>query len=785
MVNFVEKATLVLDDKTGSKVDSINRKLAKMRRNADALAKSMAKISMPTRLGNADKKIADMADSMSKFARAAKKVPKQVEINIKLTGMSVSSLRNMTRALEAYKKVAGSKTTNLNVRGGGGPGSRTPSNASNGSILLNVKPFEIMWRTAMYQLSSTIFNAIRDGFATGVKGFDIASNKFQQQRIDDATRSLFVEQSFEQNRRNGGLRPDQRQDFYAEVQSNFRNPREVLRLDDSVNRAIAVQIQQGQTIDEAFQGVATFFRGLGQAGLLTNQEGGLNTEVIKFIDAYTSAKLAEGAQVDWNAAFQALKYSKTSGQTLTPEAFFFLMSQAADVGASTAGTQLNMATKTFAGETTKKAIAAQEAGGLRGPGKFVPMGKTQKGEISYTLEGGDLVDEEMFRENTFRWIEKHIIGPGGFLEKQGIDPKTASPSKVISALDPLSGNRNSDDFLAKAVLQYQEALLKREKFFDRPITNEEVKAINDTSSWVKLQDATNRLTTLFGVLGTKLEGPIIGALNIVDKFAQSAIDTLLGTSADKVVDGAIFAGGAGGLTAGAVGLAKFFLATPLNTAATNANTAALLANTAALGGGAAGGALNGGKAAAGAGFFARFMKLGLVGSAAYLSMSPPLPESDQERIQKQLAMLEARDKSPEIQETSRKLSEAINKLAVLQTEIDYAKSQGYSSKSDYMLGKTADAAAVQSNIDSLQLSLATSALEIQQAFDGGATKITDATGQFDESITSLLNTAGTWGSNAAAAFMGAVGSLNLNVNSSGGAAAAPNVGTNTNLATGG
>jgi hypothetical protein len=219
--------------------------------------------------------------------------------------------------------------------------------------------------------------------------------------------------------------------------------------------------------------------------------------------------------------------------------------------------------------------------------------------------------------------------------------------------------------------------------------------------------------------------------------------------------------------------------------AINSNTAALNRNTAALlGQGGVGGAVGKGGAAAAGGLLARFMKMGGVGAAAYLSMSPPLPESERSKIQSAISRMEAEKLTPQIQEDSRKLSEAINKLSVIQSELDFGKQYGYDPNGQYMMDRRLQAGELQGTIESLQAGLNSSALQIQAAFDGGATKITDSAADMGQLLADrLLGTASSWGASAAAALMGQLGSLNLNVNSNPGAA--PNTGTNTNLATGG
>jgi hypothetical protein len=826
LVDYVEKATLQLVDQTSGKVNKINAALRSLRKEATATQKALAGLGKGASPANLNK----TAAALNNIAKASKKIPKRITTNIEVKGAKSSDIKKMADALGQFKKAnkgltgllgsqgktpnfAGLDTlvsklvrvaraanlaqmalakvknnipTNAGQGGGRGGGrTRNPGQSLNPptprNIGLSIQPLKSFLRSWLVDMGHTIVNSIKQGFAEGIKGFDVASNKFQQQRFTPEQQAELAARARTNSQANPLIRYDQRMDLYAEVASNFKDPLDATRLDPSLDRAVKVSVQQGQSAAEAITGVATFIRGLGQAGYLQDSKGNFDPNVIKYIDAFTSAKVSEGAQINFNDAFQLLKNSKTSGQSLTPEGFFMQLLAAADVGASTQGVQLNMATKTFAGETTKKAIQAQEDAGLREKGRLVKSGAVGK-KTTYSYEAGALKDEELFRENPADWIRKYILGKGGFLDQKGVNGSNAAA--VISALDPLSGNRNSDDFLAKAVLQFQEALIKNEKYFQNPITDKELNNIDLTSSWVQLQETTNQLVGLFGLLGDKLEGLFIPVIDKIGAAADYLTGIIDGRSKGQMQDYALLGAataGAGvvgyGATKGLQALWGFGLpaaASSLQLAATMLQGAATklgfgsAAGTVAAGGGAAAAATTAGGAAAvgwstvlryaGLGFLAS-QTLGL-GSVRHDPAVAKMFEEQQKYYREQNAAKEANRRDPN------SLSGRIDAQIADQAMRDR---------------KDADQSVI-----NLQSSFQDGATQLQSAFETGTGTLVGGAVQFgSEAGASILGVASQFGSAAGAAMRAAIGQLNLNVNGPAAAPAAPNTGTNTNIQSGG
>jgi len=822
-------------DGSSAKINKINQALDRLAKTAARTQASLNKLGG----GNTAAKINATAKAVNALARGLNKLPKSQTIGVKLRGNSAADLRAMARAMGQYKSAsknintligAGGRTSNYsnldtltqklvrvaraanmaqialakvqqNIPQGRGPnnpfGGNPPGRAAPAqNIGLELQPLKSLFRSFIVDIGHTIVGAIKEGFAEGIKGYDVAANKLAQQRITGPAAEQLRQQAFAGERRAPIWRADERMDFYAEVGSNFRDPRDAAKFDQYVERAIYAAVQQGGSRDEATTGVAQLFKGLGNAGYLQDAQGNLNSDIGKYIDAYTAAKYSEGAQINFNDAAQLLKYARTSAQSITPREFFTQLIASADIGASTAGVQLNQAMKNFAGETTKKALQAQEEGGLRSPGTMVKSGQVGK-KATYTYEAGQIVDEELLRENPTAWIQKNIAGPNGYLARKGLDVNKASSAEILSALDPLAGNRNVDDFLAKAVLQAQEREIKTSKYFDNPTSTAEMDATNRTSSWVQLQETTQQLVSLFGNLGDKLENKFIPVIDTVGNWAERLNNLIEGRSKAEMGDYAtLAAAGAAGIGGGIAGVKLLTWAATgfgLPGAALRLTAAAEALSLAAarLGGGAPGtppanaGGRNswskwlltlGAWGAAGAGVFTS----GSTADNQYVNAD----EKERQRMRNQaVGFSEAQSRAPEMQEQSRQLSEWINKLAAARERFSTIEQQGVDPNSQDYISAALAYQQAGDNVNKLQQSLTEGSNAILQAFETGNAKLTDTSNNFAANAAqTLLGVASSFGSAAGEAMRQAIGTIGVNVN---GPAAAPNTGTNTNLQTGG
>jgi hypothetical protein len=854
VADYTEKATLLLVDKSSSKIKAINNALRSLQKQAQTTAKALNAIGK-SGAGTAQsvKQINSLKKAVDGFSRSAAKAKKTTTFKIKVEGATVRqlnalstalgkyktnskglstiigsggstggqfrNLNNLTRGLIRVSRVAQSAAQNLALvaqnarsipsmgggrRGGGGgppaipriPPTQPPGFTPRGPQLLgfNLQPLQHVLNSFVVELGHTIVSSMREALVVGAKGFDVARNKEAQQRLSFTDRQAFEEQAFKSYNNNPLIRPDQRLDLYSEVASNFRDPKDALRFDPYIDKAIAVSIQQGKTAEEAIEGVQQLFRGLGQASLLQTNTGAFNTDVFKYIDAFTAATVSEGKQMDWNTIFQFFKQSKTAGQSVSARELFFQLINAADVGGATAGTQFNMNQRTFTGETTKKAINAQEDAGLREPGKMVVSGTDGRGRTTKSYVAGDLKDEELFRENPHDWIQKYILGPDGYLGKKGIDLNTAKASTVISALNPLSGNRNSQDWLAKAVQQYQEDLIKAEKFLDNPMSDKEMKDINSQSLWVQYQQTIQTNTTLMGLLADKLKGAVLPVLDTIQGVENYFTNIIAGKTRPQMQDYAFLAGAGGAGIAGGIAGVKLLQwlsgATGLNTAAAALSTAAaqLSGAAAALNGGRVPGGAGATPAAAAAGgatwMGAILRSIGVAGAAYMLTDTAEGPQGS--ALQQQLQNARRNSISNQIQDLSRQLSDVNNQISAVTNQQAQNRAAGRPENFGFTTDPALQLGRLNDNRSQILESLSQSSLDLVNAFDTGTTKIVDAANGFGDSASAkLLGIAGEFGTAAGAAIKAAIGQVQVAVSQGSPGAPAPNTGTNTNAATGG
>lgn len=824
MVDFVEKATLLLVDKSSGNISKINKNLRRLRSEAEKVQAAFRKITGP-RIGASSIRSIDKATRSIERLNKASREAKSINLSVNARGLKASQINAMANALNKYKASSRGikQLPGLNIRGlntapvdrminrlqalisvagraqralqrvGTAAGNiNVPNmnpNRNPGRMQLEYGGFRMFMNSMLISLGHTIVNSIARGFAEGAKGFDVAENKLLQQNIPPDQRTELRNNAYAAARENPSFRPDQRMDFYAEVASQFTNATDVLPLEPAIDKAVQLAIQQGETAKEAVDGIAQIIKGLGQAGKLQNVDGTLNKQAIEFIEAYTAAKRSEGAQVNWRDAFQFLKYSKTSGQSLSPEQFFMSLLAAADVGSSTAGVQTNMGIKTFAAETTKKAIALQEKMGLREQGEMVKSG-TNNGRTSYTYAAGKATESELLREDPNQWLYKYISGPGGYLEKVGIDARTASAAAIIDALDPLSGNRNADDWIAKTILQAQESMIKYQKWVDNPITAPWLQNIDDQSSWVQLQDTSSRIITLLGTFADKLEGVTIPIIKFFGDQAQALTDLIVNkdplSPADAATLGVTGAGLAGGT---ALGLKALFGGFGFK-ASVSQFSLAVNQFSAAVAGQGAGGAAGGGKKGG-------IMALGtrLLGLLGLLQLSGSTPRSGPTmsredataRYQKFMEQAQyLQDLKMELQairsytEKQTQLQQNEDRIAKVQQEI--AASQQVNGNTPYLMAKQNELATLEQLSQTLRSELSSGAAEIQATFNEAASKMGISGHDFGANAGSgILGVAASFGATVGEQIRQAVGNLSVNVKQT----VPANTGVNTNLATGG
>jgi hypothetical protein len=128
-----------------------------------------------------------------------------------------------------------------------------------------------------------------------------------------------------------------------------------------------------------------------------------------------------------------VKYLKSTGQTLSTKALLEGFIAMPDIRASTYGTQMNQLLRQLTGTSTQAAQRAMVAAGLG-----TITAREASGPHSFQV-----IDEEMLRSHPGEWIQRHVVGPGGFLRRAGLDPLRSSSAQIATALRPLFSNSSA------------------------------------------------------------------------------------------------------------------------------------------------------------------------------------------------------------------------------------------------------------------------------------------------------------------------------------------------------
>ena len=240
-----------------------------------------------------------------------------------------------------------------------------------------------------------------------------------------------------------------------EIIPQFKTTAEAFQFTPELLRIQDWLVLNGATVDQARSGMLKLTRAVGLSSRLTGPEGNLTlAELQKFLEAYLRGAIIGGADVTPDQAFQLVKYMKSIGQTIDVDEMLRMFIAMPDLGASTFGNQSQMFVRQLTGRATKEAMAAQERAGLI------------RGRIQENTAGGprkfvheSTVDEELLNMRPMEWVAKHIIGPGGFLQRSGIDPMSSAPgtpARIRAALRPLFSNSSADNWINLIVNQIQE-----------------------------------------------------------------------------------------------------------------------------------------------------------------------------------------------------------------------------------------------------------------------------------------------------------------------------------------
>lgn len=401
---------------------------------------------------------------------------------------------------------------------GGGWFQNTPGFRPNASI-----PDRVQFRAV---------NAVESRVVDGALGIDKARTRLGLLNLSPEIRAQAERFAAEQTKTYKELTRADILDVVGEIVTQFQNPADAFQLAPDLLQVVRAQMLTGSSAAEAKQGMAQLVRAIGLSGRLTDASGRFTPDESRaLLDAYTRAKIIGGQDITPSQAFQAVKYMKSLGQTISSDALLKAFIAMPDLRASTYGNQLYQFTNQLTGRATKHAMAAQEAAGL--------IQRNRDG--SY----GGTVDSQMLFENPTAWVEQHITGPDGFLRRRGLDPMTSSPAAIRDALKPLFSNASAENMANMIVNQLAEWRNQVQNAKALNLTPENLAKLSAASLHSQLQSVGSQLVTVIGDIVEKLKGivlPVTSGTAATLQGTANTVDDGTNSTTSNVVGGVVTAG---------------------------------------------------------------------------------------------------------------------------------------------------------------------------------------------------------------------------------------------------
>jgi hypothetical protein len=320
-------------------------------------------------------------------------------------------------------------------------------------------------------------------------------------------------------------------DTFREIATQFQNVEDAFRLLPEMLNMQEWNVLMGDTVTQGRSGMLEILRAIGLSGRLINNNGRLSIvdpndpnspiQAAEFIDLFMRARAIGGRDVSASQVFQLMKYMKTTGQTLSTEALLTAFIAMPDIRGSTFGNSLDQLRLQLSGRATQAAQAALEAGGLGTRGE-----RTASGPHMFTP-----VDAVLLNENPFEWFNRHILGPTGFLRRQGINPLTANAAEISVALRPLFSRATVESIANMIVNQQAEWRAQIQNALRLNLSPESRRFVFQNSGWAQLQAAGSALQDVLGAIveNFKILNPVLESVTDSMKSIAKWIDPRTGS----------------------------------------------------------------------------------------------------------------------------------------------------------------------------------------------------------------------------------------------------------------
>lgn len=803
MASFVEKAVMIVEDKSTKNLSKIQKALRSLNKQAAMTQKAFKTVKFDG-ISNADvARMRRTGEAMNKMALSGKKLQAvgAIKTRVTVTGSNVRKHTDDLNALAAaQKKIRPTVATRFQSTGtvpaipapAIRPGvQRGPMNFNGGVI--GQAMGNAFLTSVKYRLAASIQDAIITGFREGTKKTDVSTNNLKLLGLNDDEMSK-AETTALRLSENSTLGFGDAKQLLAEVLPTAKN----VDGSNNVDRAgeiarllmpmVETAINRGSTVDDATNGLQRLSNSLQSAGLFTDSRTGdfdatsAETAIRAAVRAQIEAgqELKPGLIASSIAALNAAKYTSLNDES---DMVRFLLRAEQDRQA--AGVGQNAAINNMAGyRTTAKAANFLASIGL---GETIQEKSGTTGGKTSTKTRYELpqADRDLINTSFQTYVDERVIPA---MTSAGYDPNNAASVKDFASR--ATSDRKATSALVQAIVTSMDIRRDVEAAMNRDVSAERIKQVGDESLTVNMKATSEALTAAMGEVAASMSGVLIPALQSVRDvadFVTSFIVSDKDSGNGPAATAAIVGGGVAGTAALAFGGKKILdmlTGIPANTAALTANTAALnrLTGASALDGngtdkGNKGGSTRiGGKAA--------LSGVGLIG----ILMTPPDirevgsvdplkdPESNAIAALGDMirGLFQEKKQGPVEAMQDASVSQLSSEISLLTSEIA-ARKQALPDAmegSDPMLAiMQADRASLQVEMQTLQASLGQGAQDMAAVFEGGAMSlqqvgptITNAAAQFGPTAgAGIMSFANQFGAAAGAQIAAAASNIRVNV----------------------
>lgn len=613
MADFVESATLKVNDQSTKNLRAINQEIVKLISNAQKAQRVLGSVKTPTFKTN---NITQINNSLKNLAKTAQGVNKNLTINPRV---NTTGLNNANRALNSMQQRAqrvantvnsigsGINNTRGAANGGAGNGGRPPrlpppgghGPGGGGVVTLAFESFRQFADGFIERLRRGIEEGIISGFKEGGKETDVAQTRLralnfspsERAQINTLATQTANDPRFQQFNRTQVV--STMSEVAPAVGNNIPNTQKVTQMLLTYANAL---IAGGMSSEKATENLLQVTKSLGMSGVLLDSKGNFQEEAAKAVmKVITQETITGGAEMTPGLIQQLFKYSATTGQNLNPEGLRTLLFLGEDYG-SRAAVGLNQMERQLQGRHVPKDVISNLMDFGLITSREVKEGTTN-GKTRTTTVVDQVKDLDRMRNDPLSYIRETLIPA---LVKKGIDP--TNNNEVQSAVEKITSTQTAGPILTTLITNMAEAMQRQKLALDRPDPEKALPGILDQSLFAGLDQAATQFKGLLGEVSNAFKDELLPPIHTISNLLREATNFIAGGDGNSGTGtgGAVRAGIVGGTAVGgafALRGAWGLLTNPfgLSTAGSMLQAAATqLMNAAAqLGGAPGGGGTNG------------------------------------------------------------------------------------------------------------------------------------------------------------------------------------------------